>query len=62
MKNLFKKIIICLSIALVLNVFQSCSSAKYRTSAGVNMTWGPHGPKVRPNINFDIYNGGHFRK
>lgn len=39
-------------------VFNSCSNASYGSRAGVNVTWGPNGPKVRPHIDFDIFNGG----
>ena len=39
-------------------VFNGCSNASYGTRAGVNVTWGPNGPKVRPHIDFDVFNGG----
>ena len=48
---------LCLMLLLALS---NCSNVRYGTNAGVNVTWGPHGPKVRPHVDFDIYNGGRF--
>ncbi|WP_146090743.1 hypothetical protein [Aureitalea marina] len=57
MKHL-KRIFIAVFSIVILLVFNNCSNTRYGTKAGVNVTWGPHGPKVRPHIDFDIYNGG----
>ncbi|MEM6516951.1 MAG: hypothetical protein AAF688_12265 [Bacteroidota bacterium] len=38
----------------------SCANARWGSNVGVDVIWGPNGPKVRPNIGFDIYNGGRF--
>ena len=36
----------------------SCANAKLRTHAGVDVVWGSHGPKVRPHMGVEVYNGG----
>ena len=59
MKNLKRILIFTLAI-LFFQFFSACSNLSYGTNAGVNVTWGPHGPKVRPHVDFDIYNGGRF--
>ena len=46
---------------LVFETFYSCANARWGTDAGLNVTWGPNGPRVRPHIDFDIYNGGRLR-
>jgi len=53
-----KKIIYVLVCCFILVGLESCGNARWATNAGVNVTWGPNGPKVRPHIDFDIYNGG----
>ena len=54
MKNILKIVIVCaLFFAL-----ESCANARWGTNAGVNVEWGPHGPRVRPHVDFDVYNGG----
>jgi hypothetical protein len=59
MKTLKKILIFSLAI-IFLQLLNSCSNLRYGTNAGVNVTWGPHGPKVRPHVDFDLYNGGRF--
>ena len=53
-----KKIILLVVILLGMDVFYSCSSARWGTDAGVNVTWGPNGPRVRPHVDFNVFNGG----
>jgi hypothetical protein len=53
-----KKIILLVVILLGMDVFYSCSNARWGTDAGLSMTWGPNGPRVRPHVDFDIFNGG----
>ncbi len=40
----------------------SCANARWSTNAGVDVIWGSHGPKVRPNISVDLYNGGRLHR
>lgn len=55
---MIKKIIIAGIILCCLILASSCSNMRYGTNAGVNVTWGPNGPKLRPHVDFDIFNGG----
>ncbi len=63
MKYLKKvKVIIFIALAvLVFETFYSCANSRWATDAGLNVTWGPNGPRVRPHIDFDVYNGGKLR-
>lgn len=53
-----KKKIIISCIFIMLLSFYSCTNTRYGTRAGVNVTWGPNGPKVRPHIDINLFNGG----
>jgi hypothetical protein len=55
---MMKKIVILVIVFTALLAFNSCSNARFGTRAGVNVTWGPHGPKLRPHVDFDVFNGG----
>jgi hypothetical protein len=55
---MMKKIVILVIVFTALLTFNSCSNARFGTRAGVNVTWGPHGPKLRPHVDFDVFNGG----
>ena len=56
-----KNIKLTARIALIIfatSILVSCANARWATNAGVDVTWGPNGPRVQPNIGFDVYNGG----
>ncbi|MCH2195018.1 hypothetical protein [Kordia sp.] len=53
-----KKIYIVLFILTSSSLFYSCSNPRWATDVGLNVTWGPNGPKVRPHVDLDLYNGG----
>lgn len=56
--KLFKKLILSAIVVAGLATLSSCSNLKLRTHAGVSIDWGSDGPKVRPHIDVDVYNGG----
>ena len=58
--KLIKRLLIGTLCLMLLLALSNCANMRYGTNAGVNVTWGPHGPKVRPHVDFDIYNGGRF--
>ncbi len=60
MKNL-KKIILVMLVVFGAELLVSCGNARWGTDAGVNVTWGPNGPRVRPHVDFDLFNGGRIR-
>ena len=43
---------------LVSEALYSCANSRWATDAGLNVTWGPNGPRVRPHVDFDVFNGG----
>lgn len=45
---------------LIAFVFSSCGNARWGSSAGVDVVWGPGGPRVQPNISVGVYNGGRW--
>ncbi len=52
------RILIAVAFYGSLTTFNSCSGAQLRTHAGIDVNWGPNGPRVRPHIGVDVYNGG----
>jgi hypothetical protein len=56
-----KKVVILVFLGLLFcSVLVSCSNAVVRPSAGVNVVWGRHGPKVVPSIGVNVYGGGRY--
>ncbi len=53
-----KKIVILVIVFTALLALNSCANARWGTNAGLNVEWGPHGPRVRPHVDFDVFNGG----
>ena len=60
MKIIKKCLLICL-IILGSEMLSSCANARWGTDAGLSMTWGPNGPRVRPHVDVDLFNGGRIR-
>jgi len=56
--NYFKKIRNWIILSLIVFSFMSCSNARIGTHAGVNVVWGSNGPKLKPHMGVDVYNGG----
>ena len=57
MKYKMKSIIVILLIAFSL-ALTSCANMRWGTNAGVDVNWGPNGPKVHPHVSVDVYSGG----
>ena len=57
MKNILKGIIVLLALAFIISL-TSCANAHWGTNAGVDVNWGPHGPRVNPHVSLDLYSGG----
>ncbi len=60
MKKLHKIGLIAI-VFIFIGSIQGCANARWGTNAGVDVVWGSHGPKIRPHINLDLYNGGKVR-
>ncbi len=60
MKYLRLSIVLMVCIAVTALVLVSCGNARWGTSAGVDVVWGPGGPRVQPNISMNVYNGGRW--
>lgn len=37
-----------------------CGNSRVGTSAGVDLVWGPNGPRVQPNLSVGLYGGGRW--
>jgi len=48
------------AILIILVVLGSCSNMRWATNAGVNVNFGPNGPRVNPHFDVDLYSGGRF--
>ncbi len=57
MKKIINRIILVLALCVIAISLHSCN-AQFRTSAGVDVNWGPNGPRVHPHLGIDVYNGG----
>ncbi|MCM5664416.1 hypothetical protein [Galbibacter mesophilus] len=57
MKNLIK---ILASIFVIVSIYSltSCANAHIASSAGVDVVWGSHGPRVVPSMSIGVYGGG----
>lgn len=47
-------------VLLVVLALAACGNARWGSSAGVDVVWGPGGPRVQPNISVGVYNGGRW--
>lgn len=36
----------------------SCANARVAAGAGVDVNFGPHGPRLNPHLDVSVYNGG----
>jgi predicted small secreted protein len=57
MKYRIKSIIVLLVIAFSL-ALTSCANMRWGTNAGVDVSFGPNGPRVNPHVSLDLYSGG----
>ncbi len=57
MKSLYKIIAIGL-IILASYMLQGCAGARVSGGVGVDMDFGPGGPRLHPTLNVGVYNGG----
>ena len=60
MKRIRSVTAIFFAMLLIALVNTACGNARWGTSAGVDVVWGPGGPRVQPNINVGVYNGGRW--
>ena len=60
MKSLIFKTLFVLTLISALTILESCSNAHWGTSMGMNMSFGPGGPRVTPSFNVGVYSGGRY--
>lgn len=60
MKKYRYPLIIVLVVLLMSIGLAGCGGSHWGTSAGVDVVWGPGGPRVQPNISVGVYNGGRW--
>ncbi|MFD1316264.1 hypothetical protein [Namhaeicola litoreus] len=53
-----KKIISIILLLFVFFILESCSSM--HTNVGLDMTFGPNGPRVTPSVGVNMYGGGRW--
>ena len=50
-----------LLLAIILfRFFTACSNMRWGTSVGMDVRFGPSGPRVVPTMSVDMYSGGRF--
>jgi predicted small secreted protein len=52
------KILIVLLILATGFVVSSCANMHWGANAGVDVRFGPNGPRLDPHVNLDLYSGG----
>ncbi len=57
MKSINKILILGLVIFTLL-ILESCANARVSGGVGMDVRFGPNGPRVVPSLNLDVYNGG----
>ena len=57
MKNKIKITIVLLLVAFSM-ALTGCANMRWGTNAGVDVNFGPNGPKVNPHVSLDLYSGG----
>ena len=60
MKKIRKIVAVAIISILFVSLLISCSDAVVRPSAGVDVVWGRHGPKVVPSMGVSVYGGGRY--
>lgn len=60
MKKLRYTLVVVFVLMLIGAGFAGCGNSRWGTSAGVDVVWGPGGPRVQPNISMGVYNGGRW--
>ncbi len=58
MKNKMKKIVVMLFVVISLAILAGCANMHWGANAGVNVNWGPNGPRVHPHVGVNLYSGG----
>ncbi len=52
------KIVIVFVILASGFIFSSCANMHWGANAGVDVRFGPHGPRLDPHVNVNLYSGG----
>ncbi|WP_297097581.1 hypothetical protein [uncultured Draconibacterium sp.] len=52
------KIVIVLVILATGFAVSACSNMRWGANAGVDVRFGPNGPRLDPHVNLDLYSGG----
>jgi len=59
MKNKIKATLFLFVLAAGL-ALSACSNLRWGADAGVDVRFGPNGPKLDPHVGVDLYSGGRF--
>ncbi|MDX8337904.1 hypothetical protein SLH46_01840 [Draconibacterium sp. IB214405] len=52
------KIIVVLVVLAAGFALSACSNMRWGANAGVDVRFGPNGPKLDPHVSLDLYSGG----
>ncbi len=58
--KIFKKIALLSFVFTAFMILESCAGTRVGAGVGVNVNFGPHGPRVSPSLDVHVYNGGRF--
>ncbi len=57
MKKKFKIILVLMVLAAGF-ALSGCSNMRWGANAGVDVNFGPNGPRLDPHVSLDLYSGG----
>lgn len=57
MKNKIKATVVVVLLVGSL-ALSACSNMRWGANAGVDVNFGPHGPRLDPHVGVDLYSGG----
>ncbi|WP_224483567.1 hypothetical protein [Robertkochia aurantiaca] len=59
-KYIYRFALFLFILSLMAMLFSSCGGSHWGTRAGVDVVWGPGGPRVQPELSVGLYNGGRW--
>jgi predicted small secreted protein len=52
------KILLVLMVLAFCFAWSGCANMRWGTNAGVDVRFGPNGPRLDPHVSLDLYSGG----
>jgi len=60
LKSMIKRFLFAVLLFTMSAGLESCSNMRWGTNAGLDVRFGPGGPRIVPHFEIDLYSGGRF--